>query len=172
MTQDAIEVQFIMGRDEYLQAAQAQKPPKPAMKQYALAGLAIVVVIAALTFVLDWALDIRLQAEGVLVGGLLVYEYWRWSHRRLVKHAVSIAMHQSAKQGLIEVVFDAGGISQSSKMATSRHVWAAIDDIIPGRDCTLIFMGPNTLPIPDDALPNGMSRSKFIAHLQQWKSAS
>ncbi len=172
MTQAKIEVQFVMGRDAYLQAAQARKPPKLTIKQYTLAGLAIVAGTAGFAFLLDWGLGVRLQAESVLVGGVLVFEYWRWSQRRVVNHMASIALHQSAKQGQIEMVFDAGGLSQSSKMATSRHVWAAIDDIVPARDCTLIYIGPLTLPIPDTALPGGMVRAHFIAHLQHWKSAS
>ncbi|MCF6232897.1 MAG: hypothetical protein L3J36_07355 [Rhodobacteraceae bacterium] len=97
MIQETIKVQFVLGRDEFLQAGQAQKPPRPTMKQYALTGLAIAVGAGVLVVFLVRALGVMLQTESVLVGGLMVFEYWRQSHRRQVKHAVSIARLQQWK---------------------------------------------------------------------------
>ncbi len=172
MTQDRIELQYVTGGDEFLQALQGHKAPDFTLKQRVLVGIAVLAGMFLFAWQFDWVIEMHLLVLGVLAGAFLVLVYWKWSHQRLVKHVVSIAMRCSANQGPLTVTFTDAGIAVSSEVGSSETSWLAVDGLVPARSCTLINLGTTFMPIPDEALPVGMSREAFIAHLEKWKSAS
>lgn len=172
MTQEAIEVQFVMGRDEFEQALQSRKPPRMPVKQRAIVGFAVIAGTIVLTYLLNRLAGVRLQAVSVLIGGILVLEYWRWAHRRHWKFILSRATRQFSKQGLVRLEFSDAGLTVSTTLGDAKMFWLSVANVTAAKTCTLIDLGLSTLAIPDEALPPEMSRESFITHLKHWVSAS
>ncbi len=77
-----------------------------------------------------------------------------------------------ARRGPVEARFDASGIRLVSSFGVSDTWWRGIDAVLDLGTGTGLRMGLLVLPIPNGALPEGLTPDAFRARLEDWRSAA
>ena len=80
-------------------------------------------------------------------------------------------MQHLEKVGESTAVFTANSVRVSDSTASAEFTWYGFDAINAVKDATVLRAGGMQYPIPNSALPEGLTPDAFRAQLQEWKDA-
>ncbi len=113
------------------------------------------------------ALAIFFGSAGFLAGLALWQVTWKQQLLGI------LAAHEEAAEKAGEVVsrFGPDGIDSRSALGQSFSKWPGIGAVLEIPGGTAIRMGATSMPVPDEALPEGMGGPEFRARLDSWRVA-
>lgn len=78
-----------------------------------------------------------------------------------------------ARQGEVRVTLGPAGIEAQTDLALTRSAWSAVAEVSEGPRATLIWIGAlSAMPVPDDALPEGVDRAELKRRIAIWRGAA
>ncbi|WP_027256445.1 hypothetical protein [Leisingera aquimarina] len=104
---------------------------------------------------------------GMFFVGVALWALIFWTERQISKRAAEIEV----KRGTTHTTFSSEGISYCNDIEQYRLSWLGVDGAIELDGGTGVIYGPGFLPIPDDALPEGMSSDDFRKRIEEWVAA-
>jgi len=110
--------------------------------------------------------------NGALFGFGLGMVFWFAMHRRQVAKLSAFTATRLAREGDTEARFDATSRYFTNATGQSHIHWAAIDAVIDTQGATALRIGAMIHPVPDDALPPGLTPGAFRARLSAWRGAA
>lgn len=173
---DPISYAFRWTPDLYAQLS-AKRPPSQlkvsgAKWQMLLAALATLVVMMAIAvlpvllgfFPRDAILALLWGAVATLIAVLLVVIPY-------VKKAMARAdLATRARQGEVHVTLGPDGIEATTDIAYSKQNWDVVSVIAEAPKATLLWIGATmAMPVPDEALPQGVDRAELIRRIAIWR---
>lgn len=130
-----------------------------------IAGLALAPVAFGL-YPLDGAIMALWGAAAGLLAVLLVV----LPHMRRARIAADLATR--TRQGEVRVRLSAEGVETQSEVAESLTRWPGVALVSETPRATLIWLGALiALPVPDAALPEGVTRADLLARIAAWREA-
>lgn len=136
-----------------------------------MAGVLLAVgVLVALLISFPWLSEVMVQVTGALIFLLLLLllaipVFWANNKKTLN------LMKQGIRSGDTRVVFSEDGMQSHHDSGGQLVRWPYVTDIVAYRDYTLVMLSPmEFMPIPDAALPGGMTRAEFLERIASWRS--
>lgn len=72
--------------------------------------------------------------------------------------------------GELVATLDPRGVEIRGDASLSRLDWQAVDDVLVLESGALVLLVPSEiLPIPEDALPPGLTRAELVARIERWR---
>ncbi len=108
---------------------------------------------------------------GAVVGaafGYFMFFFLVWLSQRKLRQ---LTMQHLEKVGESTAVFTANSVRVSDSTASAEFTWYGFDAINAVKDATVLRAGGMQYPIPNSALPEGLTPDAFRAQLQEWKDA-
>lgn len=121
---------------------------------------------ASLLDVDDFPQKMLWTLAGFLVG-LVIWLGVAHHHQRKV---LSLAMEGAEERGEVTAVLDSEGLRFSSGFGTSLTFWQGVHGVLALKAGTALRMGAVSYPIPDAALPPGLSGEEFRARIEFWRA--
>jgi len=146
----------------------ARRFPFRFMVPMMVAGL--VVGVAASTGLLE--LVGIAAVNGALFGFAPGMAFWYAMHRRQVAKLTAFSATRLVREGDTEARLDPTGLHFTNATGHSRINWGAIDAVITMPDATALRMSAVIHPIPDAALPKGLSPDTFRARIAAWRGGA
>jgi len=104
---------------------------------------------------------------GMIVGGIATLLFVRLMTHQIQKKA----QDHVDRLGLITLTLSEEGARFTEAYGFSQQTWGAYEAIIAVKDATVLRSGAMQYPIPNDALPEGLTPDAFRAQLREWKDA-
>ena len=139
-----------------------------------------VAVWFALVFFLMWVLRLdvvqeveRVLLAGAFIAGAVVTAVVQFGNVWLLRARLKSTLEQTQTlQGPFSVEFGPDGCRFCSPLSNSNLKWQAVEEIIDLRTGTGLRSGLLVYPLPNDALPDGMSPEDFRERLETWRVES
>lgn len=113
--------------------------------------------------------DAQLFGVGLLTGMVLLRVTWSYYRRREAAPREREMLDQS--EGA-KVSLDADGLTVALEWRRAWIAWSALQAVEPfDRAVWLSFEGAFGLPVPDDALPEGVDRAELLRRLDAWRGS-
>lgn len=139
--------------------------------------LSAVLVAGALML---WVFSGKYAADDVLatarwygIGSLIAGGAIAFAAVFIVESKGFVLMDEALKmQGKVHTRIDEFGVVAKSTHADYVYRWGAIRDVteVEGGLCINVF-GFTLVPVPDEALPDGLTRSDALARIRSWRQA-
>ncbi len=134
----------------------------------------------ALVFLLTllMRLDVVREAEravvvGAFIAGCVVTAAIQLGNAWLLRARLKSSLEQTQSlHGSLSVEFGPEGCVFNSAVSHSTLKWRAVDEILDLRTGTGLRSGLLVYPLPNEALPDGMSPPDFRQNLEEWRAAS
>ncbi|WP_371225613.1 hypothetical protein [Roseovarius sp. 2305UL8-3] len=177
MQDDSIDLEFQLSREDMRDAVfwvsqdvgQSGGLARQVVTMVGVAGGAGAVVFAVTSFLIP-SIHPALATFFFFVGALAAFVAINISFARQVSAIVDAQMRLDG--GVMQMHFDADGLTLKTEHLASRMMWSAVDEIAVIRDRLIVLrMGAVAHLIPTGAVPDGMSSAVLVERLNQWKTA-
>lgn len=133
--------------------------------------LVIMVGLAALIDLLSAAelsVEILYVFLGVIVGFAIYTAFLNRAYRRVARLMAASPVYA----GRLTTVMDASGVRISGDAASIRLGWQAVEGVLALKSGLALIVPSELVPIPDAALPEGLSREALQHRIQAWRDAA
>lgn len=134
--------------------------------------LAILVGIAAVVDLLRYA-GVGVELLYLLIGlgaGFAIYSHF---HDRGYRRIARLMAENPAYSGELTARLDRDGIEIRGGASLSRLDWRAVDDVLVLDSGAVALVVPTEMvPLPVEALPDGLTRAELIARIEAWRQAA
>lgn len=150
--------------------------PRPRLRTRLL-RIALIVVAAVVTgTVLAVTGVFRMMPDGfwtgIFVGFYAGLAFWFVVQRVQAKKIGGFAADLLERQGITRAALSDAGAEFTTDVGRSHTDWPAVDQVITMSDATGLRIGALIHPLPDAALPDGITPDTFRARLMGWIEAA
>lgn len=168
---DKIVLEYSESRDLLARAMTSWAQPKRTGKALIWYWSKFVIFGAVLGLALTWSGIFRITPDGFWIG-LLAGFYATLigcvvAHRMSVNKLSRFAFDLVDRAGPVTATFDQDGARFKSRISDGWQSWDCVDQVIEMKDATVLRAGAIVYPLPDEALPEGLTPQAF----RDWLSA-
>lgn len=78
-----------------------------------------------------------------------------------------------ARQGEVRVTLGPEGVKSQTYIAFTRNTWDSVAEVSETPKATLLWIGALiAMPIPDEALPEGLDRAELLRRIKAWRATT
>jgi len=131
--------------------------------------LAFVMMIAAAPIPLGlsdyhgYLLSLWGAVAGLLAVLLVIFPYVKGAR-------ISADLATRARQGEVRVALGPEGIEAMTDLTFTQNRWDTVSAVSESPKAVLLWLGALiAMPVPDDALPDGVDRAELLRRIEQWR---
>lgn len=147
----------------------------PARRRSGWRALGIwVLILVGLAALIDGirAAELRMEILYVLLGMIFGFAFYtvflNRSYRRLARMMAANPVYSGERI----VTLDPGGAEVRSAGAVNRLDWRAVEGAIQLKHGIALMVPNDLIPLPDAALPEGLTRAELLARIERWREAA
>lgn len=114
--------------------------------------------------------------DGFWTGGLVGFyaglALWLFVHTRNARKLLGFSDALNARAGETQMTLSHKGVATSTQIAKGEMTWPCIDQVIELPDATVLRAGAFVYPIPDGALPEGITPQELRRRVHVWKGTA
>lgn len=105
---------------------------------------------------------------GIVTGLTIYHQYLVRGYKRMAKQMMANPIFE----GELETRLGPDGIEVSSPGASARLDWSAVEGVLLLKEAVVLQVPATLLPIPGDAMPDGLSRKDFKRRIDAWRETA
>ena len=132
------------------------------------------VILGGFLVVLQFGFGVDLDTGDILtfaIGALMAITLIIWLVKRQTDQLLKRVLEEEAKRGTTHARFGPEGVNFTSDLGELHLNWPAISEIVLFDTGTLLVTSVIAYPIPDAAMPEGLTPDAFRRLLENWRAA-
>lgn len=132
---------------------------------------AILIGLAALIDAIR-AADLKMEILYVLLGIIFGFAFYTVFLNRSYKRLARMMTANPIYSGELTATLDPSGVEIRTESSLNRLDWTAVEGALQLKTAIALMVPNDMIPLPDAALPHGVTRADLLARIEHWRLAA